>query len=799
MTTAPPTHALPPTVLGYPRIGPDREIKKALEAHWGGGDVAALIEAITSHRRRTLDHLVGLGLEEESAVPADGAVIDQVLDASVLLGLVPRRFRDAGFAAVAPDAPEGLTLISALARGTSEVEPLELTKWFDTNYHYYVPEIEADVAFAPQAAALTDRFRAFRELAEQSDRTVGAAPLPRPTLLGPVSFLVLAKSVGAAAETSQAARFDRLEELVGAYAALLGALHEAGAAWIQLEEPVLSSDGWDIPREQVIAGISSAYEQLGRLTERPALFVPVSYGTADDDALAALGGTAVEAVGIDLERGALPSAEALRPLAGTTLAAGVVGGLNVWRTDVSRAAALLDTLGERHQGPLTVSSSTSLQHVPHDAARETQLDPQVAGWLAFADQKVGEVLALAGHLTGGADALEGLRADDAARRRLQEQHPQVRVESVRSRLTAVEPQDRRRAEAEHRRAAQETGLGLPPLPTTTIGSFPQTGEIRRIRAAHRRGSLDQQGYEEAIREQIADCVRRQEDLGLDVLVHGEAERNDMVQYFAENLEGFITTTHGWVQSYGSRCLRPPILFGDVHRPAPITVDWIRYAASLTKKPVKGMLTGPVTILAWSFVRDDQPLADTADQIALALRDEVQDLQAAGVKIIQVDEPALRELLPLQVAERPDYLRWSVDSFRLSTSGANAATQLHTHLCYSEFETVIDAIDALDADVTTLEASRSGFEVVSALSEHGFSRGIGPGVWDIHSPRVPGVDELIERLRLAAEVLGTQRVWSNPDCGLKTRGWKETEASLRHLVNATAVVRAELAAKVPAGV
>ncbi|GAB3186865.1 5-methyltetrahydropteroyltriglutamate--homocysteine S-methyltransferase [Nesterenkonia suensis] len=794
--------ALPATVLGYPRIGPNREIKKALEAHWRGGDVAALREAVRAHRTRTLGHLAGLGLEADSAIPADGAVIDQVLDASVLLGLVPRRFREAGFSAASPDSGEGLALVSALARGTSTVEPLELTKWFDTNYHYYVPEIEPDVAFSPQPDAVAERFRTFRDLAAE---TAGAA-LPRPTLLGPVSFLLLAKAVSSAespadgtdGSLAQESRFDRLDELVTAYSTLLGALQDAGAAWVQLEEPALASDGWDLPREQIVTGLRTAYTAFAGLTERPALFVPVSYGTAGDDALAVLGAAGVEAVGLDLERGVLPPEQALEPLTGRTVAAGVVGGLNVWRTGVARAAGLLDQLRERHEGPLTVSSSTSLLHVPHDAARETQLDPQVAGWLAFADQKVGEVLALAGHLSEVPDALEGLRADDASRRRLREQHPQVRVEAVRRRLDEVLPQDRRRADAEHRRAAQEAALDLPPLPTTTIGSFPQTPEIRRVRAAHRRGALHQQGYEQAIRGQIADCIRRQEDLGLDVLVHGEAERNDMVQYFAENLEGFITTAHGWVQSYGSRCLRPPILFGDVHRPDPITVEWTRYAASLTRRPVKGMLTGPVTILAWSFVRDDQPLAATADQIALALRDEVEDLQAAGTRIIQVDEPALRELLPLQVAQRPEYLRWSVESFRLATSAAKPDTQLHTHLCYSEFETVIDAIDALDADVTTLEASRSGFEVVTALAEHGFSRGIGPGVWDIHSPRVPGVDELIERLRLAAEVLDPQIVWSNPDCGLKTRGWEETEASLRHLVNATAVVRAELA-RVPAGV
>ncbi|WP_010523582.1 5-methyltetrahydropteroyltriglutamate--homocysteine S-methyltransferase [Nesterenkonia sp. F] len=778
------TAGVPSTILGYPRIGPHREIKRALEAHWRGGDVAELISAISTHRTRTVEHLSQLGLAGESAVPFDGAVIDQVLDASVLLGLVPARFREAGFTAADPDSGAGLELLAALSRGTETLEPLELTKWFDTNYHYYVPELEDGVGFAPAAEALSAR---VRDLVEQTGTTL------RPTLVGPVSFLLLAKT----AAGSTAPRFDRLDELTEAYGALLAALADAGVEHVQLEEPALASGGWDVERAEVVAGLRTAYAALAGIEQRPRLVVPVGYGAAGDDALAALGAAGVEAVGLDLERGELPSSEALAPLAGRQILAGVVGGLNIWRTAAGDAAQTLLTLRERHDGPVAVSTSTSLIHVPHDVERETGLDPQVASWLAFADQKVAEVLTVAEVLDGGRDRAEQLAAADAEIRRARETHALVHVDAVRRRGESVSVEDRRRADAEHRRAAQETSLRLPALPTTTIGSFPQTAEIRTLRAAHRRGDLDAAEYRAAIREQITDCVARQEEIGLDVLVHGEAERNDMVQYFAENLEGFVTTTHGWVQSYGSRCLRPPILFGDVHRPEPITVDWIRHAAAQTEKPVKGMLTGPVTILAWSFVRDDQPLATTADQIALALRDEVEDLQAAGTRIIQVDEPALRELLPLQTAAQEDYLRWSVEAFRLATSAATAATQVHTHLCYSEFETVLGAIDALDADVTTLEASRSGFEVVSALAEHGYSRGIGPGVWDIHSPRVPSAEELVERLRVAAEGLDSSLVWANPDCGLKTRGWEETEASLRRLVDAAAVVRGTLAESEPA--
>ncbi len=783
----PPQHsALPHTILGYPRIGPDREIKTALEARWSGGAAPDLVEAIAAHRRRTITRLQELGLQAPYSVPAEASVIDQVLDTSVLLSQVPARFRDRGFTPEDPDTPAGLDLITALSRGTETLEPLELTKWFDTNYHYYVPELETEQSFQAQTAAVTRR---FREQSQNAD-----APL-RPVLLGPLTFLLLAKT----ADSEARGRLNRLSEALDAYADLLHALHQAGAGWVQLDEPALASDAWDIPREDVVLALARAYRRLGGLTDRPQLFVPISYGDAGDDALTVLGSTAVEAVGLDLTRGATPSDEALSALHGKTVVAGVVDGLNVWRVRGAQAHQRLRELAERHQGRVRVSTSTSLLHVPHDVTRERHLDPEIRSWLAFADQKVEEVRSLAESLDHDV-APSALRQADEALRRRRAAHPQVTVDSVQRRLDDILPGDRRRAQAAHRREAQRQSLRLPALTTTTIGSFPQTPQIRRTRAAHRAGRLDTDSYVEAIRAHITEVIRRQEEIGLDVLVHGEAERNDMVQYFAEHLEGFVTTTHGWVQSYGSRCLRPPILFGDVHRPEAITVDWIRWATAQTQKHVKGMLTGPVTILAWSFVRDDQPLAATADQIALALRDEVEDLQAAGVRIIQVDEPALRELLPLRTEQQPEYLRWSVAAFRLATSGASAATQLHTHLCYSEFETVLDAIDGLDADVTTLEASRSGFEVVEALRDHGFSRGIGPGVWDIHSPRVPSVEEITERVRHAAGALGSGgghdiaggTVWVNPDCGLKTRDWEETEASLRHLVAAARAVRGEQA-------
>ena len=778
----------PTTILGYPRIGPNREIKRALEPFWSGGPVSELQDVISAHRISTAQHLRDLGLSGSSAVPQDGAVIDHVLDLSALMGIVPIRFRDAGHSPAPVDSAEGLSLITALSRGTDAVEPLELTKWFDTNYHYYVPELEEAQSFSPDVETAVGRFTTLRE---------ATGITARPALVGPVTFLLLSKSVSE--KTPQSSRLQFLNELVRAYSRIITALGEAGAQWIQLEEPALASDSWDIGRHEVIEAVEWAYGTLAQAEKRPEIFVPVGYGHAGSDALQALGSSGVEAIGIDLERGALPESEDFAPLAGRTVVAGVVGGLNIWRTDLEHTATILKELSQRHRGAVALGTSTSLIHVPHDASRETPPtgspeDREVVAWLAFADQKIDEVQTLATFLREGRGLVADQFAEDAALRSRRREHPLVTVDAIRERLRTVRPEDRRRDPADLRRAVQEAELSLPELPTTTIGSFPQTSEIRRTRAAFRAGRITETDYVQATRNQIADCIRRQENLDLDVLVHGEAERNDMVQYFAENLEGFITTAHGWVQSYGSRCLRPPVLFGDVHRPEPITVDWINYAGSLTQKQVKGMLTGPVTILAWSFVRDDQPLSLTADQIALALREEVADLQRSGVQIIQVDEPALRELLPLRIAEQQTYLEWSVGAFRLATAGADTATQLHTHLCYSEFETVIDAIDALDADVTTVEASRSGFDVVSALEEHGYSRGIGPGIWDIHSPRVPSTEELAERLAHAARTLDPGRVWSNPDCGLKTRGWEETEASLRHLVAATQQVRTQLASR-----
>ncbi|WP_280245865.1 5-methyltetrahydropteroyltriglutamate--homocysteine S-methyltransferase, partial [Nocardia abscessus] len=575
----------------------------------------------------------------------------------------------------------------------------------------------------------------------------------------------------------------RLIELLPLYRELLRRLAVAGAEWVQIDEPALVTD---LTAEE-IGLVQVTYDELADATDRPAILVATYFGQPRA-ALAALARTGVEGVALDFTSGADVAAVASLPaLAGKLVVAGVVDGRNVWRTDLDRAMATLGTLlgSAAH---VAVSSSCSLLHVPYTLAVETRLDERLRSWLAFGAEKVAEVRLLATGLSEGTEAIEAdlaaMRAALASRR----SDPRLNDARVRARLAELGPDADRRAPADQRRELQQERLRLPALPTTTIGSYPQTASIRLARAALRKGEIDQAEYVRRMRAEIADVIALQEELGLDVLVHGEPERNDMVQYFAEQLDGFAATEHGWVQSYGTRCVRPPILFGDVARREPMTVEWIGYAQSLTDKPVKGMLTGPVTILAWSFVRDDQPLGESARQVALAIRDETVDLESAGVRIIQVDEPALRELLPLRAADQPEYLEWSVRSFRLATSGVSDATQIHTHLCYSEFGEVIDAIAGLDADVTSIEAARSRMEVLDDLNAAGFDLGVGPGVYDIHSPRVPSVEEITASLCAALKAVPAERLWVNPDCGLKTRGRVEVEASLRNMVAAAAAVR-----------
>ncbi|QKJ19793.1 5-methyltetrahydropteroyltriglutamate--homocysteine S-methyltransferase [Microbacterium hominis] len=767
------------TILGYPRIGPNRELKRAVEAHWSGTlDATGLEEAASRLRRATRERLIALGLGgTDSSIPESFSFYDQVLDAALSVGALPERFAHRR----EPDGTIGSAAMFAAARGEGDAAPLEMTKWFDTNYHYLVPEIGPETVFALS----NDRFA--RQVAEAKADGVSV----RPVLVGPVTLLALAKATDAAP-----AGFDpltRLGDVVAAYRDLLRALRAAGAEWVQLDEPALVSESLPAGPGALAAAADRAYAELGGHADRPAILVSAGYAQLSPEGWRALAAAPIEAIALDLTRGDVP--EQVAGLEGKTLVGGVIDGRNIWRGDLDLAWQKLERLSARGAASIAVGTSTSLQHVPHDVSGETDLDPRLVTWLAFADQKTEQVVTLARGLRDGRDAIALELAAAAAALADRASAPGVHDGAVRPRTASLAAADFARTDYETRAQAQDAALGLPVLPTTTIGSFPQTGDIRRARARFSRGELAADQYDSFLRDEIARVVALQEDLGLDVLVHGEAERNDMVQYFAENLDGFAVTRNGWVQSYGSRATRPSILWGDVSRPAPITVGWSTYAQSLTDKPMKGMLTGPVTILAWSFVRDDQALAETANQVALALRDELADLEAAGIGVIQVDEPALRELLPLKRADQPAYLAWSVDSFRLATSGVSPQTQVHTHLCYSEFDVVIDAIAALDADVTSIEAARSRGEVIGDIARSGFAAGVGPGVYDIHSPRVPSVDEVGALLDRAVADLPLRRVWVNPDCGLKTRGYDETVASLRNLVTAARAGREKVGAPV----
>jgi 5-methyltetrahydropteroyltriglutamate--homocysteine methyltransferase len=745
------------TILGSPRIGPNRELKRAVEKYWAGDLERADLESVAAKLRRdTWEALVAAGLD---SVPVNTfSYYDQMLDTAALVGALPARV--SGVA-------DGLDRYFAAARGNDEITPLEMTKWFDTNYHYIVPEIGPDTRFALNAAKVLSEWEEARALGIPA----------RPLIVGPITFLALSKAVDGAA-----APIDRLADLVVVYGELLQTLAEHGVEWVQIDEPVLVTDIVENAAELA----SRAYEFLGRLGDRPAIFVATYFGSLDG-ALPALARTPVEAIGVDLVAGGASAVAAVPELADKLLVAGVVDGRNIWATNLEAALSMLASL-LGSAGAVAVSTSCSTLHVPYSLGPESDLDDALRSWLAFGDEKVSEVATLAKALRDGRDTIDD--AVKASTRAAESRRADSRLHNgrVRANLDRVLKSGVHRGPAQERRESQNARLHLPELPTTTIGSYPQTSAIRKARAELRSGEIDQAEYERRMKAEIADVIKLQEELGIDVLVHGEPERNDMVQYFAEQLDGFFTTQNGWVQSYGTRCVRPPILYGDVSRPNPMTVEWIAYAQSLTDKPVKGMLTGPVTVLAWSFVRDDQPLADTANQIALAIRDETVDLQAAGIAIIQVDEPALRELLPLRAKDKDDYLTWAVGAFRLATSGVNDATQIHTHLCYSEFGEVIGAIADLDADVTSIEAARSHMEVLDDLNAAGFGNSVGPGVYDIHSPRVPGTQEIAESLRAALRAVPAQRLWVNPDCGLKTRRPDEVTASLRNMVAAAQEVR-----------
>ncbi|MGA0612241.1 5-methyltetrahydropteroyltriglutamate--homocysteine S-methyltransferase [Caldimonas sp. KR1-144] len=767
-------------VLGFPRIGAQRELKFALERHWRGEIDAEALEAVgrmLRERHWALQRAAGLDV----VTVGDFAFYDHVANHVLMFGCEPARF---GFDGGEPELARLFTLARGVAaepvheagcrcvgeHGDAGRAALEMTKWFDTNYHYLVPEFGPHTGFRLASRRLLDEVAQARALGHEV----------KPVLVGPLSFLWLGKS--------QVEGFDRLElleVLLPAYVELLVQLRAAGVAWVQIDEPILGLDlpgAWRLAFERAYHALHGAGVPLMLAT----------YFSALEDQLGLACRLPVAGLHIDAVRAGHELQAVLDWLPQhKQLSIGVVDGRNVWRCDLDRALAQVRAALERRRADVWIAPSCSLLHVPMSLAGDAALDDELRGWLAGSVEKLDELALLKRALVEGKQAVG---AELAAARRAREQRlssARVRRPAVTQRLAELPADaDRRASPFEARRERQRARLALPAFPTTTIGSFPQTAAIRAARAAFKRGELAADAYRDAMREEIALAVREQEALGLDVLVHGEAERNDMVEYFGEQLDGFAFTANGWVQSYGSRCVKPPVLYGDVARPRPMTVEWTAYAQRLTARPMKGMLTGPVTILQWSFVRDDQPRADTALQIALAIRDEVADLQDAGIGVIQIDEPAVREGLPLRRAQWGAYLAWAARAFRVAAGAARDETQIHTHMCYAEFNDILPEIASMDADVITIETSRSGMELLRGFGAFRYPNEIGPGVYDIHSPRVPSVEEMLVLLRRAAAVIPPERLWVNPDCGLKTRGWPETRAALRHMVEAAARLRAE---------
>jgi len=755
------------THSGFPRIGLKRELKRSLESHWHGETSAqALLDTARMLRGRHWQLAVTAGAD---VVPCnDFSLYDHVLDTAVLFDAIPPRYRPVF-------AENPLDGYFAMARGHKrdghDLHALEMTKWFDTNYHYLVPELSAGQRFT---LAGDKPLAEFREAQARGHRA-------RPVLLGPVSFLLLSKSVDGSD------RLALLDALLVPYVELLGQLADAGADWVQLDEPclVLDQDADDH------AAYRHAYAVLAA-AHTPRLLLTSYFGALGDNLTLATT-LPVNGLHIDLVRAPEQLDAVLDALpAEHILSLGVVDGRNIWRSRPERVLPLLRKAQARIGNErLWLAPSCSLLHVPIDLEAETTLDPQRLAPMAFARQKIEELRVYADALDSVPEAVAALAAQQALLT-AQAQAPGVVDLEVRGRLHLLGPQaPLRRSAYAIRRVAQSEVLGLPPLPTTTIGSFPQTQELRKARAAHRTSHLNDGAYDALMEAEIERVVRFQEDIGLDVLVHGEPERNDMVEYFGEQLDGYLFTKLGWVQSYGSRCVKPPVIYGDIARRAPMTVRWSSYAQSLTNKPMKGMLTGPVTMLQWSFVRDDLPRETVCRQIALALRDEVHDLESAGISVIQIDEPALREGLPLRRSAWPAYLAWAVECFRITAGGVRDATQIHTHMCYSEFNDIIEAVAAMDADVISIETSRSRMELLDAFVRFRYPNGIGPGVYDIHSPRVPESKEMLDLLYKALDVLQPNQLWINPDCGLKTRAWPEVDQALRRMVDCARQLRAEL--------
>ncbi|GAA0261775.1 5-methyltetrahydropteroyltriglutamate--homocysteine S-methyltransferase [Pseudomonas rhodesiae] len=756
--------------LGFPRIGRDRELKKAQEAFWKGElDEAGLLAVGRDLRKAHWDMQKQAGIE---LLPAgDFAWYDQVLTHSLMFGVIPERFRPA-------DGQATLHTLFAMARGVSDsccggAHAQEMTKWFDTNYHYLVPEFSADQHFHLGWDQLFDEVKEARELGHSV----------KPVIIGPLTYLWLGKAKGGEFD-----KLDLLDRLLPLYGQIFQRLAELGVEWVQIDEPILVLD---LPQAWKNA-FERAYNQIQR---DPLKKLLATYFGGLEENLGLAANLPVDGLHIDLVRAPEQYPTILDRLpAYKVLSLGVVNGRNVWRCDLEKALATLQHAHERLGDRLWVAPSCSLLHSPVDLGREDQLDAELKSWLAFAVQKCAEVAVLAQAVdqpdaANVRAALAESRAVQAARAA----SPRIHKPAVQARVAAITARDSQRQSPFAQRIEQQrAGLNLPLLPTTTIGSFPQTASIRLARQSYKQGKLSEAEYVEAMHSEIRHAVEVQEHLGLDVLVHGEAERNDMVEYFAEQLDGYAFTRFGWVQSYGSRCVKPAVIVGDLSRPHAMTVEWIRYAQGLTRKVMKGMLTGPVTMLMWSFPREDVSREAQARQLALAIGDEVLDLEAAGIRIVQIDEAAFREGLPLRQAQWQSYLAWATEAFRLCAAGVRDETQIHTHMCYSEFNDVIESIAAMDADVITIETSRSDMELLEAFEAFDYPNEIGPGVYDIHSPRVPDASEMANLLRKAARRIPAERLWVNPDCGLKTRGWAETEAALIHMVAAARQLRAELA-------
>ncbi|MCJ7959257.1 MAG: 5-methyltetrahydropteroyltriglutamate--homocysteine S-methyltransferase [Pseudomonas sp.] len=756
--------------LGFPRIGRDRELKKAQEAFWKGELDEAGLRAVGRDLRNThwaLQKQAGI----ELLPVGDFAWYDQVLTHSLMFGVIPERFRPA-------DGQATLHTLFGMARGVSDnccggAHAQEMTKWFDTNYHYLVPEFSADQQFQLGWEQLFEEVKEARDLGHNV----------KPVVIGPLTYLWLGKAKGGDFD-----KLDLLDRLLPLYGQIFQRLADLGVEWVQIDEPILVLD---LPQDW-----KNAFERAYNLIQRDPLkkLVATYFGGLEEN-LGLAANLPVDGLHIDLVRAPEQYPTILDRLpAYKVLSLGVVNGRNVWRCDLEKALATLQHAHEKLGDRLWVAPSCSLLHSPVDLGREDTLDAELKSWLAFAVQKCAEVAVLAQAVN--APQAPNVRAALAQSRAVQAARAastRIHKPAVQARVAAITAKDsQRQSRFAQRIEQQRAGLNLPLLPTTTIGSFPQTASIRLARQSYKAGKLSEAEYVEAMHSEIKHAVQVQENLGLDVLVHGEAERNDMVEYFAEQLDGYVFTRFGWVQSYGSRCVKPAVIFGDLSRPKAMTVEWIRYAQGLTSKVMKGMLTGPVTMLMWSFAREDVSREVQARQLALAIRDEVVDLEAAGIKIVQIDEAAFREGLPLRRAQWQHYLDWATEAFRLCACGVRDETQIHTHMCYSEFNDVIESIAAMDADVITIETSRSDMELLDAFEAFAYPNDIGPGVYDIHSPRVPDASEMANLLRKAAQRIPAERLWVNPDCGLKTRGWPETEAALVHMVTAARQLRAELA-------